>query len=58
MTPGEDNKLPDYLPDTQNLTPDELRFDKAFTESIVDALSHLKEREARILRLSFASTTS
>jgi len=53
MTPGEDNKLLDYLPDTQNLTPDELMFDKALTESIVDALSHLKEREAKILRLYF-----
>ena len=53
MTPGEDNKLLDYLPDTQNLTPDELMFDKALTESIVVALSHLKEREAKILRLYF-----
>jgi RNA polymerase primary sigma factor len=53
MTPGEDNRLLDYLPDTQNLTPDELMFDKALTESIVDALSHLKEREAKILRLYF-----
>jgi RNA polymerase primary sigma factor len=53
MTPGEDNKLLDYLPDTNNLTPDELMFDKALTESIVDALAHLKEREAKILRLYF-----
>jgi RNA polymerase primary sigma factor len=53
MTPGEDNKLLDYLPDTNNLTPDELMFDKALTESIVDALAHLKERESKILKLYF-----
>ncbi len=53
MTPGEDNKLLDYLPDNQNPTPDEQAFEKALTESIVDALSHLKEREAKILRLYF-----
>ena len=53
LTPGEDNKLLDYLPDNQNPTPDEQTFEKALTESIVDALSHLKEREAKILRLYF-----
>jgi RNA polymerase primary sigma factor len=53
LTPGEDNKLLDYLPDTNNLTPDELMFDKALTESIVDALAHLKERESKILKLYF-----
>ena len=53
MTPGEDNKLLDYLPDTLNPTPDELTFEKALTESIEEALSSLKEREAKILRLYF-----
>jgi RNA polymerase primary sigma factor len=53
MTPGEDNRLLDYLPDTMNRTPDEQTFDKALTESIHQALSGLKEREAKILRLYF-----
>jgi RNA polymerase primary sigma factor len=53
MTPGEDNKLLDYLPDNLNPTPDELTFEKALTESIEEALAHLKERESKILRLYF-----
>src|SRR5690349_26214 len=51
MAPGEDNKLLDYLPDTQHATPDERTFEKALTKSIEDALCSLKEREAKILRL-------
>jgi len=53
MSPGEDNRLLDYLPDTMNPTPDEETFDKALTESIHEALAGLKEREAKILRLYF-----
>jgi RNA polymerase primary sigma factor len=53
MTPGEDNRLLDYLPDNVNPTPDEETFEKALTESIAEALSGLKEREAKILRLYF-----
>jgi len=53
MTPGEDNKLLDYLPDTLNPTPDEETFGHALTESIEKVLSSLKEREAKILRLYF-----
>jgi RNA polymerase primary sigma factor len=53
MTPGEDNRLLDYLPDTMNPTPDEETFDKALTESIHEALAGLKEREAKILKLYF-----
>jgi RNA polymerase primary sigma factor len=53
MSPGEDNRLLDYLPDTMNATPDEQIFEKALTESIEEALSYLKEREAKILRLYF-----
>jgi RNA polymerase primary sigma factor len=53
MSPGEDNKLLDYLPDTVNLTPDEQTFEKALTEHIEEALSGLKERESKILRLYF-----
>ena len=53
LTPGEDNKLLDYLPDNLNPTPDEQTFEKALTESIEEALASLKEREAKILRLYF-----
>src|SRR5450830_1487473 len=53
MTPGEDNRLLDYLPDTEGRTPDEETFEKALTESIQEALRGLKEREAKILRLYF-----
>ncbi len=53
LTPGEDNRLLDYLADTVNPTPDEQTFEKALTEAIEDSLGGLKEREARILRLYF-----
>src|SRR5258707_12471432 len=53
MTPGEDNKLLDYLPDTTNPGPDDEIFEHALTESIEGVLATLKEREARILRLYF-----
>src|ERR1700704_5241911 len=53
LTPGEDNKLLDYLPDTQNPGPDSETFEHALTESIEEVLSSLKEREAKILRLYF-----
>src|SRR5512135_1346769 len=53
LTPGEDNKLLDYLPDTQNPGPDSETFEHALTESIEGVLSTLKEREAKILRLYF-----
>src|SRR5712691_10955829 len=53
LTPGEDNKLLDYLPDTQNPGPDDEIFEHALTESIEQVLATLKEREAKILRLYF-----
>jgi RNA polymerase primary sigma factor len=53
LTPGEDNKLLDYLADNVNPTPDEQTFEKALTEAIEESLSSLKEREAKILRLYF-----
>ncbi len=53
LTPGEDNKLLDYLPDTQNAGPDQETFERALSDSIEEVLSTLKEREARILRLYF-----
>jgi RNA polymerase primary sigma factor len=53
LTPGEDNKLLDYLPDTQNPGPDDETFERALSESVEEVLSTLKEREAKILRLYF-----
>ncbi len=53
MTPGEDNRLLDYLPDTQNAGSDTETFEHALTEGIDEVLATLKEREARILRLYF-----
>jgi len=53
LTPGEDNRLLDYLPDNTNPTPDEQTFEKALTEAIEESLSGLKDREAKILRLYF-----
>src|SRR6476660_9016658 len=53
LTPGEDNRLLDYLADNVNPTPDEQTFEKALTEAIEESLSGLKERESKILRLYF-----
>jgi RNA polymerase primary sigma factor len=53
MTPGQDNRLVDYLPDDLSPPPDEQLLDKALTQSIGEALTHLKDREAKILRLYF-----
>ncbi len=53
MSPGEDNRLLDYIPDTESASPDEQTFDKALTESVHEALAGLKEREAKILKLYF-----
>src|SRR5688500_16708795 len=39
MTPGEDNRLLDYRPDTTSRTPDEQTFEKALTEAIEESLS-------------------
>ena len=52
MTPGEDNRLLDYIPD-QYALPEEEAYEQALRETIEAALSTLKEREAKILRLYF-----
>lgn len=53
MTPGEDNRLLDYIADDVSLPPDEQTYEKALTEHVEEALASLKDREARILRLYF-----
>ena len=53
LTPGEDNRLLDYLPDNYNRGPAESAFENALSNAIEDSLGTLKEREAKILRLYF-----
>jgi RNA polymerase primary sigma factor len=53
LTPGEENRLLDYLPDTQNQGADQETFEHALTQSIEEVLRELKPREATILRLYF-----
>ena len=53
ITPGEDNRLLDYLPDQFSPGPEDEAYDQALRKTIEDALSTLKDREAKILRLYF-----
>jgi RNA polymerase primary sigma factor len=53
LTPGEDNRLLDYLPDQFAPGPDDETYDRALLDTVEEALGTLKEREARILRLYF-----
>ncbi|MGD2067879.1 MAG: sigma-70 family RNA polymerase sigma factor [Gemmatimonadota bacterium] len=53
VTPGEDNRLLDYLPDQFSPGPEDETYETALKETVEDALSSLKEREAKILRLYF-----
>jgi len=53
MTPGEDNRLLDYLPDQLSPGPEDEAYEHALKDRIQDSLSSLKEREAKILRLYF-----
>lgn len=53
LTPGEDGRLLDYLPDQYSPTPDDETYTRALSFTIEEALSTLKDREAKILRLYF-----
>ncbi len=53
LTPGEDNRLLDYLPDQVSSGPDDETYERALAATIEEALGTLKEREARVLRLYF-----
>ena len=53
LTPGEDNRLLDYLPDQFSAGPDDETYERALTNTVEEALGSLKEREARVLRLYF-----
>lgn len=53
LTPGDDNRLLDYLPDQVASGPDDQAYDRALANTIDEALSTLREREAKVLRLYF-----
>jgi RNA polymerase primary sigma factor len=53
LVPGEDNKLLDYLPDDVRPGPEQQAFEKALKINVEAALSSLKPREAKILRLYY-----
>ena len=53
VMPGEDHRLLDYLPDQYAPGPEDDTYDHALKDSVESALSSLKEREAKILRLYF-----
>jgi RNA polymerase primary sigma factor len=53
LTPGEDNRLLDYLPDQFSAGPDDETYERALASTVEDALGTLKAREARVLRLYF-----
>jgi RNA polymerase primary sigma factor len=53
LTPGEDNRLLDYLPDQFAAGPEDEAYERALKQTVEAALSTLKEREAKILRLYF-----
>jgi RNA polymerase primary sigma factor len=53
MTPGEDSRLLDYLPDQYSPGPEDEAYEHALKATIEEALGTLKEREAKILRLYF-----
>ena len=53
LTPGEDNRLLDYLPDQFAADPEDETYEHALRNTVDHALSTLKEREAKVLRLYF-----
>ena len=53
LTPGEDTRLLDYLPDQYGPGPEDEVFEHALKRTVEDALASLKERESKILRLYF-----
>ena len=53
LSPGEDNRLLDYLADQVSAGPDDETYDRALSNTIQEALGTLKEREAKVLRLYY-----
>ena len=53
LAPGDDNRLLDYLPDQFSPQPEDEAYEHALKNTVDHALSTLKEREAKVLRLYF-----
>lgn len=53
ITPEEDNRLLDYLPDQYSPAPEDEAYQHALENTIEEALATLKEREAKIIGLYF-----
>jgi len=53
LKPGEASRLLDYLPDSSANAPEDAAYEHALREHIEHALSTLKEREAKVVRLYF-----
>jgi RNA polymerase primary sigma factor len=53
LSPGEDNRLMDYLPDQFSPDPEDEAYEHALKATVDEALASLKEREAKVLRLYF-----
>jgi len=53
LTPDEDSRLLDYLPDQTSAATEEEAYEDALKETIEDTLSTLKVREAKIVRLYY-----
>ena len=53
LTPGEDNRLLDYLADQFSSGPDDETYERALSGTIEEALSTLKDREATVIRLYY-----
>jgi RNA polymerase primary sigma factor len=53
LSPGEDNKLADYIADNYHPSPDQETYENALSDTVRDSLLTLKEREARILELYY-----
>ncbi len=53
ITPGENSRLLDYLPDQYSPGPEDEAYEQALRSTVEATLSTLSEREAKILRLYF-----
>ncbi|MSR22883.1 MAG: RNA polymerase sigma factor RpoD/SigA [Gemmatimonadetes bacterium] len=53
ITPGDDNRLLDYLPDQFSPDPKDEAYGHALRDTVDHALATIKEREAKVIRLYF-----
>ncbi|MEX2531581.1 MAG: sigma-70 family RNA polymerase sigma factor, partial [Gemmatimonadota bacterium] len=53
LTPGEDNRMLDYLADARIAAPEEQAIEAELKRTVDRVLASLKEREAKVVRLYF-----